>query len=76
MIFLLDLVISLAHANPKEPEMRTKKPAAADRDHETSTEKSRSGGVGDYVITPDHLMFCSERKKQERELLGLPAPGV
>lgn len=44
MIFLLDLVISLAHATLKEPEMRAKKPAAADRDHETSTEKSRLGG--------------------------------
>lgn len=57
--------------------MREKKRAAADRDHETRTEKSRlGGGVGDYAITPDHLMFCSEQKKQERALLGLPAPGV
>lgn len=44
MIFLLDLVISLARANLKEPEMRAKKSASADRDHETSTEKSRLGG--------------------------------
>lgn len=44
MISLLDLVISLAHATLKEPEMRAKKPAAAARDHETSTGKSRWGG--------------------------------
>lgn len=50
------------------------KPAAADRDHETSEERSRLGG-GDYVIALDHLMFCSKQEEEEeREPSGLPAP--